>query len=45
VRFADGTVWDAATLQTMASTITGTNNAETLTGSSGDDRMFRLGRQ
>jgi len=42
VRFANGTTWDAVTLQEMASTITGTSGADTLTGSAFDDRIFGL---
>jgi Ca2+-binding RTX toxin-like protein len=43
VHFANGTVWNAATLTVMASTITGTAGIDTLNGSSGDDLIYGLG--
>lgn len=43
VRFADGTVWDAATLASRAQQdIVGTDNADTLTGTDGDDVLRGL---
>jgi Ca2+-binding RTX toxin-like protein len=42
-RFADGTVWDAATLRNMASAIIGTDGADTLNGTDSDDRIYGLG--
>ncbi len=45
LRFADGTVWDMATLQAMltTNTVTGTGAAETLTGTTAGDKLLGLG--
>ena len=44
VRFADGTVWDAATVASRAQQdMTGTDGADTLQGTSGDDVLRGLG--
>ncbi len=43
VRFADGTVWNNATLKDMALAIRGTDAAETINGTGGNDRILGLG--
>lgn len=44
VRFADGTVWDAATVASKAQQdMTGTNGTDTLQGTGGDDVLRGLG--
>ncbi len=43
VVFADGTIWDSATLKSMAAIIRGTDAPETLQGSPGDDTLYGLG--
>jgi Ca2+-binding RTX toxin-like protein len=43
VVFADGTIWDAATLRQMATVINGTSAANTLTGTAGNDNINGLG--
>jgi Ca2+-binding RTX toxin-like protein len=43
VRFADGTIWNAAMLADLASAIVGTAGADTLTGTAGADKLYGLG--
>ena len=43
VQFADGTAWDAATLQRLPSGIVGTNQVDILLGTATADSLFGLG--
>jgi Ca2+-binding RTX toxin-like protein len=43
IKFADGTVWNAAWMARTATAITGTNSVDTLNGTDGGEQMFGLG--
>lgn len=43
VHFADGTVWDSATLQIMATSTVGTAGDDALAGTGADDKIYGLG--
>jgi Ca2+-binding RTX toxin-like protein len=43
ITFADGTVWDSATIARMAQSIRGTDAADTLKGTADNDIMYGLG--
>ena len=42
LEFADGTVWDNATIKDLAGKIIGTSGADTLTGSTAADRIYGM---
>lgn len=41
--FADGTVWDRATIEALAGSTVGTDTSDVLAGTGGDDRILGLG--